>query len=254
MHRFFASLLACIVLAAILLPTPATAVEPGSDAKAIALAEATVEAMGGQDAWNATHHICFTFVHRRHHCWDKYTGDHRMSLEDEGKQIVVLQNVNRREGEVYVDGQAQSGDTKQEWLDNAYGAWINDTYWLVMPYKLLDPGVTLTYDRAEEIDGTLYDVLKLQFQNVGLTPGDTYWAFLDRETGLMGRWEYHLQSYGADDPPTGWNWTGWAPHGDILLAPGRKNDAGRELPLTDIAVYDALPEAVYASAENVELP
>ena len=28
----------------------------------------------------------------------------------------------------------------------AYGTWVNDTYWLLMPYKMKDPGVMLAHD------------------------------------------------------------------------------------------------------------
>ena len=31
----------------------------------------------------------------------------------------------------------------------AYAIWVNDTYWLLMPYKMKDPGVTLAYDGEE---------------------------------------------------------------------------------------------------------
>ena len=44
----------------------------------------------------------------------------------------------------------------QEYLELGHRTWINDSYWMFMPYKLLDPGVTLAYagERALE-DGRL---------------------------------------------------------------------------------------------------
>ena len=45
-------------------------------------------------------------------------------------------------------------------LDDAHGAWINDSYWLVMPYKLLDPGVRLRHlGERTTSEGETADVL-----------------------------------------------------------------------------------------------
>ena len=50
------------------------------------------------------------------------------------------------------------------------GQWINDTYWLVMPFKLKDSGVTLKYvGDGKTQAGDDADVLAMTFKNVGVT-------------------------------------------------------------------------------------
>ena len=165
---------------------------------------------------------------------------------------VVLHDVNTREGTVTVNGEVVEGEDEAKWLERAYGAWINDTYWLVMPYKLLDPGVNLAYDGSEEIDGTSYYKLKLTFEGVGLTPGDTYWAYVHPETHLMERWAYFLESYEEGREPTHWKWTDWGRYGGVMLSPQRiKVDDGSERGLGQLAVFDHLPDSVFESAAPV---
>jgi len=247
-----------LCLLALALPTavrPAAAGEVGeADEKAAAIAARTLEAMGGAEAYHATRFLRFNFFGFRLHHWDRHTGRHRLEGEDrEGRSYVVLHHLDSREGEVYVDGEKLEGEKKAEWLENAYGAWINDTYWLLMPYKLRDPGVNLGYDGEEEIDGTTYDKLLLTFDGVGLTPGDRYWAYIDRDTGLMDRWAYHLESWEAEREPTHWWWRDWQRYGDVLLSPLRvKVDDGAERPLGELAVFDHLPDSVFESPAPVE--
>jgi len=223
------------------------------DPRAIALAERLLDALGGQEALDATRYVRFNFFGFRTHHWDRYTGRHRLEGRNrEGVSYVVLHNVQTRQGDVWLDGVKQEGEARDQWLERAYGAWINDTYWLFMPYKLLDPGVNLAYDGEETIDGVVYDKVKLTFDNVGLTPGDTYWAYLNRDTHLMDRWAYFLQGWEADREPTHWWWRDWRRYGRILLSSKRINVAdGREAILGDIAVFDRLPDAVFDSPEPV---
>ena len=238
-----------LVLAVALLAAPCPA---QADAKAEEVAERTLEAMGGRDAWQATRFLRFNFFGFRTHHWDRESSRHRLEGQSrDGDAYVVLHNLTTREGEVWINGEKQAGEPKEQWLERAYGAWINDTYWLLMPYKLRDPGVTLTYDGEEEIDGKTYDKLKLTFDNVGLTPGDVYWAYVNRETGLMDRWAYFLESYEEDQAPTHWLWLDWKEYGGIKLASQRRNpESGREAPLGDLAVFEELPEAVFTSPEK----
>jgi len=228
---------------------PAAPALAASDPEAVKIAERTLEAMGGGDAWQATRFLRFNFFGFRLHHWDRYTGRHRLEGETrDGDAYVVLHNIGTREGQVWVNGELKSGEAADEWLERAYGAWINDTYWLLMPYKLQDPGVELAYDGEEEIEGKVYDKLKLTFDKVGLTPGDTYWAYVNRETGLMDRWAYFLESYDEDREPTHWLWLDWQDYGGIKLSPLRRNvEDGSERPLGELAVFDDLPDAVFTS-------
>ncbi len=240
-----------LVAAFVLITLPPALASAAADPKADAVAETTLEAMGGRTAWEATRYLRFNFFGFRLHHWDRYTGRHRLEGETrEGQAYVVLHNVHSRQGQVWLDGELQSGEAKAEWLERAYKAWINDTYWLLMPYKLRDPGVDLSYDGEEEIDGTVYDRLHLAFEGVGVTPGDQYWAYVNRETGLMDRWAYRLQSYEEGREATHWLWLDWKSYGGIRLAAVRRGlEDGNERGLGEIAVFDHLDDAVFTSPE-----
>ncbi len=242
-----------LLLAASLVPASAFAGE--SDPRAVELARGVLEAMGGQEAWDATRFIRFNFFGFRLHHWDRHTGRHRLEGKSrDGTEYVVLHNVHTREGSAVVGGETLDGEQLAEWLERAYGAWINDTYWLVMPYKMTDPGVHLAFDGEEEIDGATFDKVKLTFDGVGLTPGDTYWAYVNRESGLMERWAYVLQDWEEGREPTHWRWLDWGRYGRILLSPRRvKVDDGDERPLGDLAVFDHLPDSVFTSPAPVAL-
>lgn len=208
----------------------ATSLQAGaaSDPKAMALAQQVLEALGGRQAWNATHYLRFDFavdrggktVVRRSHTWDKYSGRYRLEGKNkEGKAFLVLMNLGSKEGSAWLEGAAQTGEDLKRMLENAYGTWVNDTYWLLMPYKLEDPGVTLTLDGGEKGEGATWDKLLLTFDNVGLTPKDKYWAFVNRDTRLVDRWEFVLM--GEKVPPSRFDWKGWKTYGRIKLADDR---------------------------------
>ena len=113
--------------------------------------------------------------------------------------------------------------------------------------------MNLSYDGEETIDGKAYDKLALSFGKVGLTPGDRYWVYVNRDTGLVDRWSYILQDMPKEGPPTVWKWEGWQKYGNIMLAPHR-TQVGNEhkLELSDIAVMDKLPDSVFTSPEPVK--
>ena len=246
--RCSAAVLLGALLMGNLMASPASA-----DDRAMQLAERVMAALGGEEAWAETRFIQFNFFGARTHHWDRHTGAHRLEGKTrDGDHYVVLHNVNSRKGEAFLNGELLTGDSAKEWLERAYGAWINDTYWLVMPYKLRDPGVHLSHDGEEDIDGQTYDKLLLTFDRVGLTPGDRYWAYIDRESGLMRRWAYHLQGWGEDRAPTAWDWLDWKSYGDIMLSSRRvKVDDGSVQMLDDIAVFDHLPMEVFQSPQPV---
>ena len=72
----------------------------------------------------------------------------------------------------------------------AYARWVNDSYWLLAPLKVLDPGVKLTAEGQKESEGVKCETLRLSFAQVGLTPGDQYVLYIDPQTKLLRAWDY----------------------------------------------------------------
>ena len=221
------TVLALCLLACLALPTSAQA---PTDARAIAVVDDMMKAMGGMDGWERTRFLRFDWVVERdgktvayvRHLWDRYQGRYRVEWESrDGKKMAALFNVNSRDGQVYVNGERARDEDEQKYLDQAYGRFINDSYWLLMPWKLKDPGVHLRYYGEEKLDGETCDVVQVSFESVGLTPGDNYWAFINRRTHILDRWAYFLQDFEgkpAMEKATPWDWKDWQMIGSIRLA------------------------------------
>ena len=234
---------------------PATAEE--RDPQAVEVAQEVLEALGGQQAWDAVRTVRFSFAGFRTHTWDKVTGQHRLEGKTrDGATYVVLSNVHdqgKGEGSAWKNGEETTGEERAKLLELAYGAWINDYYWLLMPYKLLDPGVNLALEGSEELDGQPHHKLRMTFEGVGLTPGDTYWVWVDQESHRVTRWAYVLESFEEGQEATAWTWEGWEQHSGVWLPTQHRLVGGdRELPTDNIGVYGELPASVFTSPEPVD--
>jgi hypothetical protein len=231
---------------------------PAPDPRAVELAASVMEALGGQAAWDNTRYLRFDFAVEREgrklvrsHTWDKWQGRYRLeSVTPEGKPAVVLMNLHDREGDAWVDGQQLAGEEEKKALERAFGAWTNDTYWLLMPYKLRDPGVLLAAAGEETSEVGTWDKLHLRFENVGLTPKDQYWVYVNRSTRLVDRWDFVLK--GEDVPPTTFLWKGWKRVGNVMLASERENAKdGRMITFPVLEAPASLPDSVFESPTPV---
>lgn len=215
------------------------------ETKADSVALRAFEAAGGPQTWAALPYLRFDFGSERdgthrvaaRHLWNRQTGDYRVEMPAGGDTVyVALFNVETQEGQVYLDGAPLDSVENAERLQGAYRRFINDTYWLLVPTKLFDPGVHRTYV-ADSSDAET-DVISLTFDEVGLTPGDQYWIYVDRATGRVTRWAYHLQHFEADRPPTSLEWTAYetldSPAGPVTLAT-RKQGTGYVLVTDNLA-------------------
>lgn len=219
--------------------------ETGSDREAIEIADGVMERLGGRRNWDNTRYITWRFFGRRLLVWDKWTGNIRF----ESKGLVVLMNINSQEGRAWDEGvEVADPDTLSDSLRSGYRAWINDTYWLVMPYKLKDSGVTLRYkERGMTEDGIPADVLELTFAGVGVTPQNKYDVYVDVHERLVRQWAFYRDA--ADEEPAFVDpWKNWKQYGRIWLADGHGRNSH-----TDVAVFDDLPAAVFESPEVVDM-
>lgn len=215
--------------------------QEGSDMLAMLLADKTMQAMGGRAAWDNTRFLSWNFFGRRNHLWDKSTGDIR--IEVPSKELTILMNINSKEGTVFTGGVVRS-DSVDYFLQSGYSWWINDSYWLVMPYKLKDSGVTLKYIREDTtLSGSLSDVIQLSFENTGLTPQNLYEVWIDADSKLVTQWAFYPDST-ATSPNFNLEWTNYKQYQDILLSSNRG-----DLMLANIKVPESVPDGIFKDPE-----
>ncbi len=215
-----------------------------ADEKAAELAVAVMEAMGGQENWNNTNFLSWNFFGRRKHYWDKQTGNIR--IESPEQELIYLMNVNTMKGKVK-KGEAEitNPDSLSNYLSSAKSMWINDSYWLVMPFKLRDPGTKLKYlGEGTTEAGNPAEILELTFENVGDTPDNKYHIMVDKSTNLVSEWSFY--SHWSDtDPRFTLPWEDYQTYGNIQLS-GNRGKAQ----LSAIAVYDNLPGKLFIEFEK----
>jgi hypothetical protein len=255
----YARLVPVAALVGLAIPALARAEVPArpSDPKAMAIAEKVMHALGGDEAWNGTRYLRFDFavdrdgktVASRGHTWDKWTGRYRLEAKTkEGDPYVVLMNINTKAGSAFLKGKPLAGEEEKKYVEQGYAIWVNDTYWLLMPYKMRDPGVTLALAGEEKKGDEAWDKVVLTFDGVGLTPKDKYWVYVNRDTGLVDKWEYILK--GGPGPATPFMWKNWVRHGKIMLANDRVNPKdGTRIYFPVLEAPAAVADAVFTSSE-----
>lgn len=216
------------------------------------VAARAINVMAGP-AWDKARYFSFSFNVERDgkiaasfpQQWDRFTGDYRVSGKDrEGHDFDIRMNLNTRQGTVLLDGKPVADPT--DLLKRGYGRFINDTWWLLMPLKLLDPGTKLESAGVKQDEcGLSHDVLKFTFeQGIGLTPGDQYWVWISRDTGLVDRWEMLLQG-SKDQRPTVVFLREYGRYAGLILSTLKEEDNGIKIRLANLVVSTEVPVGAF---------
>lgn len=212
-----------------------------SDQSAMDIADEVMDAMGGRQAWDTSRYITWTFFGRRTHTWDKIGGKNRIDVPSDNLSVII--DLENKTGSAIKNGQSiTQPDTLAQYIENGYKMWINDSYWLVMPFKLKDSGVTLTSVGKDTTTlGAMSDVLQLTFDQVGVTPQNKYLVYVDEESRLVTQWDYYAN---AEDSIARFQspWPNYKKYGDLLLSGGQI--AGNKL--SDIKVSQTLENNIFS--------
>ncbi|QNH62552.1 hypothetical protein [Hymenobacter sediminicola] len=220
----------------------------GSDDQALALADRVMQHMGGYPAWQQTRLLGWDFLDGSYQLWDKQTGDFRWQKDS----LVALYNLGTKQGRVYRSGEDISATPDgRKLLENMYPIWVNNSWWLLMPFKLKDSGVTLTYQGAGKfMDSTAAEVLNMSFRNVGVTPDNRYQLFVNPKTSLVEEWAYYKE---ANDslPAFRRRWSDYRRYGKLLLASDRTDGKdGRHL--DHIVALDSVPAGIMTNPKLIQ--
>ncbi|MEO5674915.1 MAG: hypothetical protein ABIQ74_09730 [Chitinophagales bacterium] len=227
------SLFACFLFVSI------TAHCQNNDVRAASIADSVMMKMGGKQNWDNTHFLKWNFFGKRTLWWDKYTGNVRIEIPE--KKLLIITNINTHHGHAYRNNaEIRQPDSVSYFMDRGYKIWANDSYWLIMPFKLKDPGVNLKYlGISKDSLGTDCFLLELTFNKVGVTPENKYHVYVDRKLYLVNEFDFFEK--GTDKSPEFRDpWRNYQRYGNILLA----DDRG-EGKLSDIAVLEEVPSGLF---------
>lgn len=219
----------------------------GSDARAVAVADRVMRCMGGYTAWQNARYFAWSFFGDQYQIWDKYTGDFHW----EKGPMVANYNLNSKKGHAYRNGVDISATPDgQKLLGQMTSIWINNSYWLLMPFKMKDSGVTLKHKgMGQTMDGAAADVLQMTFKNVGDTPQNRYEVLVNRASGLVEEWAYFEKSTDAQ-PGFRTRWNGYGRHGALLLAAGRGAET-KPAHFDNVTQTQVVPQGVMGSSKPV---
>ena len=130
------------------------------------------------DAYKATDYIEFTFKKSHHYKWFKSNNTCEVYWKNIKVDLDLAQPKNSR---VLISDIVYEGVEKQEYIDKALRFFNNDSFWLVAPYKVFDPGV----ERRVVTTTDNKEALLVTYTSGGSTPGDAYlWHFNANGTPL----------------------------------------------------------------------
>ena len=132
-----------------------------------------------------------------HYDWNKKEDSVKVIWAD----FEVNVSTQALEGMAYQGGVILLGDQNKEVVEKAIRYFNNDSFWLVAPYKLYDPGVLL-----RSVSLPMGHGLMVTYTQGGATPGDTYLWMLD-ENYFPRAWKMWVKMLPAGGIKS--EWMGW---------------------------------------------
>ncbi len=147
-----------------------------------------------KQAFDSLEYIEFTFRNSNYYQWDRANNNVMVKWLEE---------------EVYLDLN-QSIDTYNLLEIKAYQKFINDSFWLIAPFKVRDEGVIRSTLQVENGRGLL-----VTYSSGGLTPGDSYlWIIDNRGFPIAWRlWTSNIPIGGLE-----LSWSGWVKMNEVWFS------------------------------------
>ncbi len=146
---------------------------PGPEAEALVT---RIETALHREGWERTGAVRWTFGPTgARHLWDREREWARVQWDDVEVQVDLD---DPRRGIALRGGERVEGDDGARLVREGWERWVNDSFWLIAPFKLRDPGTTRS---VAQVDGE--GALLVAYASGGATPGDAYlWLLADDGT------------------------------------------------------------------------
>ena len=207
--------------------------------KATSIAKRVISAMGGDENFEETNFIGWTFFGSRKLLWDNQND--RVRVDYIKKELTIITSLNSEETKLFMNGsEITDADSLIKYSTRGKRIWANDSYWLLMPFKLLDEGVNLKYVKDTLLNTVKTSILEMTFENVGFTPENKYWIYVDMNSYLITQWDFY-NTYTDITPEFSNTWGDYKKYDKLLIS----GDRGVEGKLENIYVVDEMPSAIF---------
>lgn len=174
--------------------------------RAEALADKMLDALG-KTQYDSLKKISWSFPRGHDFIWDKKNNIVNVRWSD----FDVTFSPETGKGEAYNSELMLQGKEKEEALQKAWRLFANDSFWLVAPFKVRDPGTERKLVQTETGPGLL-----VTYTTGGVTPGDSYLWILD-ENGRPASWKMWVKIIPIKGIEL--SWEGWKNHKGCWFGP-----------------------------------
>ena len=224
------------------------------DPIADSLAQRVLEAAGGPGVWSRVPYLAFSFGVEENrqvgrvvrHLWNRNTNQYRLETPGPtGEPYVILFDVDTRQGKAYWGGVELGNKESATRVAGAFQRFVNDTFWLLMPFRLFDAGVERAF--LPDSSNDVIDVLRVRFTLPDRAPTDEVYLYIARETGRIVQWKYRTPADGPDAPLRGFEWRDYTRYvtsvGEVVLSI-RKRALGRpfEVVMASVRMPQEVPD------------
>ncbi|AZQ44033.1 hypothetical protein [Nonlabens ponticola] len=196
--------------------------ESGKQADELALK--MLDALNSHDFEKADY-LEWTFRGVNHYQWYMQENQVTVSWDD---KTVKLNTKNPGQSIATRNSTNLTGEQLQEAIDYALKKFNNDSFWMVAPYKVMDPGT-----KRELVVEDGVEKLLIKYTSGGSTPGDAYLWELDenyRPTSFK-MWVSIIPLDGIEA-----RWNDWYQTENGYYLANNKNVFGIEIPITGVSV------------------
>jgi hypothetical protein len=190
-----------------------------------------------KDAFDTLKYLQFDFGGRQKYFWHKPSNTALIEWK-ENKVIVQLDSLKSK---VLVSNNIIEGEKAKELTNDAWSHWCNDSFWMLAPFKLYDPG---TERSIVEKDGA--KALMIKYSSGGVTPGDEYLWYLD-ENNIPTKYQMWVKIIPIGGTEATWeNW--------ITLKNGAKVSTLHKMKVFDLIMSDVKEGDHYSEFGYTEDP
>lgn len=178
------------------------------------------------EAYKNTRYIDWSFGGRRFYKWDK----EKHIIEVKWNDAKVMLHPNDMEKSVaYLKGEEIKNNDNL--VKRAWDLFNNDSFWLVAPHKLFEPGIIRS---IEMIDGK--EALRVKYTTGGTTPGDSY-VWILGEDYIPVSYQMYVPSMKMVAVPA--TWEDWIEtESGTMLPKNHTFSSGRSLSMGDVKGYN----------------